>query len=491
MSPACSLDPKIVALAQGVNGAGYPLAPPFRPGLNYPEFTGRIPLSGAPNHIYPLCRSLFIHLGLDVGRFSTSDWNPLQVLIKPGMKVLIKPNLVRHLHMKGGVYEAVVTHASVVRCVLDYVALALEGRGEIIVGDAPVQGADFNSILRRTGLQAVCDDVASIWGLEVKLVDFRLWAVELDVRHRTIGSKSLAGDLSGYSVVDLGQRSLLAPLSDQCERFRVTNYDCSEMSAHHNRNTNEYLIPRSVLEADVVINLPKLKTHRKVGLTAALKNLVGINGHKDWLPHHRKGAVSEGGDEYLKTSRIKRITSVLEETMGSHSKLMHRFSSLGVNMLKRISAIAGNDPYEEGNWYGNDTVWRMVLDLNRALLYADRDGRMRDTPQRDCLTIVDGIIAGEGEGPMEPDPVCCAMLVGGISSLAVDFALASIIGFDHEKIPLISNGFHISDWPLVDFSPRDISILKYMVKDDSEINPKQDISFRFAPPSGWKGHIEL
>ena len=34
--------------------------------------------------------------------------------------------------------------------------------------------------------------------------------------------------------------------------------------------------PRSVLEADLVVSLPKLKTHHWVGMTASMKNLYGL-----------------------------------------------------------------------------------------------------------------------------------------------------------------------------------------------------------------------
>ncbi len=38
---------------------------------------------------------------------------------------------------------------------------------------------------------------------------------------------------------------------------------------------------KSPLVADVFINLPKLKTHKKCGLTVNLKSLVGINANKN------------------------------------------------------------------------------------------------------------------------------------------------------------------------------------------------------------------
>ena len=34
-----------------------------------------------------------------------------------------------------------------------------------------------------------------------------------------------------------------------------------------------------------------------------------------------------------------------------------------------------------GNWQGNDTCWRMALDLNRALRFANRDGSLRTAAQ--------------------------------------------------------------------------------------------------------------
>jgi len=117
-------------------------------------------MGGERNISYALFRQVMCELEMDIDHFSSSDWNPLGETIRPGQKVLIKPNLVRHVHLGGGDYEAVVTHGSLVRCVLDYVALALKDQGEITVGDAPLQGADFCELVERTGLREICDDVA-------------------------------------------------------------------------------------------------------------------------------------------------------------------------------------------------------------------------------------------------------------------------------------------------------------------------------------------
>ena len=73
----------------------------------------------------------------------------------------------------------------------------------------------------------------------------------------------------------------------------------------HAPGRHRYVIAREIIEADVVFSLPKLKTHERAGLTGALKNFVGINGHKDCLPHHRKGGSLAGGDCYEGRSAFK------------------------------------------------------------------------------------------------------------------------------------------------------------------------------------------
>ena len=480
-----------VAIASLQETPIYPTLVPFFPSRAYLELKNRVKIGKEQNITYLLFRELMYLMEMDISHFSTSDWNPLGEVIEPGQKVLIKPNLVRHLHLGGGDYNAVVTHGSLVRCVLDYAALALKGKGEIIVGDAPIQSAEFNKILERTGLQEVCDDVSKTWQIPVRMEDFRLWSVQLDDHHRITQANALKGDPKGYVAVDLGKRSLLASLGSQSKKFRVTNYDCKEMSEHHNETKNEYLIPRTVLESDVVINLPKLKTHRKVGLTACLKNIVGINGHKDWLPHHHCGSVKEGGDEYLNPSILKRLQTTLGEQMNgeaySSSSAARRFIG---RILTRLIRHMAPDPFLEGSWHGNDTLWRTVLDLNRLLLYVDQNGMMTEAIQRKCFNIVDAIVAGEGEGPMEPDPRPLGLLVGGINPVAVDSVLATMIGFDYRKIPLIAKGFEIRDWPIVNLTPDKIKICSDDQRWKASNLNDAGYSFNFMPSAGWKGSIE-
>ncbi len=471
----------------------YPKTVPFLPDEIYPELQGKIQSTNEGQNIsYRLLRQLFRRSGFDEENFSTKKWNPLGVIIKPGQKVLIKPNLVRHLHLTGGNYQAVVTHASLVRCVLDYVAIALKGKGQIVVGDAPVQSTNFELLLQKTGLKDVCRDVSNTWNMPIKVVDFRRSSVVLNDSHRVTKAQNLSGDPDGYSKVNLSTNSNLMPIIDDYHNFRVTNYDPVEMAKHHNASVNEYLIPKTVLESDVVINLPKLKTHRKVGLTTALKNLVGINGNKDWLPHHRVGSVSEKGDEYQRKWYFKRLqTNLLEKIDKAPFSKLNSIYRILSRSSARINKHLAPDPFIEGSWFGNDTAWRMVLDLNKLLVYANKNGEMENNPQRITYSIVDGIIAGEGEGPMEPDAKPCGIVVGGLNPVAVDAVISTMIGFDLKKIPLIFNGFSNGVWPLTDFNYDDIEVSSFdKLWDSLKVGiPSENLNFN--PTSGWKGNIEF
>ncbi|MBO7446703.1 DUF362 domain-containing protein, partial [bacterium] len=62
----------------------------------------------------------------------------LKDVIRPGDKVVIKPNVVKAgRERKPDEWEQVVTNGSVVRAVCDEVIKALEGKGEIIIAEAP------------------------------------------------------------------------------------------------------------------------------------------------------------------------------------------------------------------------------------------------------------------------------------------------------------------------------------------------------------------
>lgn len=459
---------------------------PFNPSKSYSEYPFKS--VGQNNRVYDSIRNIFFMLGMDKENYNKESWNPLGEIIKPGDNVLIKPNLVRHYNLAGGTDE-LLTHGSIIRVILDYVYIALKEKGTITIGDAPLQSADFGEVIKIVGIDRIIDFYNKSAKLKINLIDFRIESGYKE-RFGIFKREKLKGDPLGYTAIDLKDDSELFEIIDDYKKFRVTNYDKDEMLRHHNKNTNEYLIPNSVLNADVIINLPKLKSHRKAGMTCALKNLVGINGSKDWLPHHRFGSIEEGGDEYLHKSIRKRLLTRLNEKMdvttNKYYSNLVRTLHLSIKATKLI--LPYKDLYFEGSWYGNDTIPRTITDLNKILFYADKVGILRDKAQRKMLIIVDGIIAGEKEGPLEPSPHECGLLVAGCNPVAVDLVCSRIMGFDYVRIPTFKYAFDAKKYKIFNGKIDEIKIVSDKCKNFNEVYDAFNCDF--IPSDGWKGHIE-
>jgi len=145
-----------------------------------------------------------------------------------------------------------------------------------------------------------------------------------------------------------------------------------------------------------------------------------------------------------------------------------------------------------GNWHGNDTVWRMSLDLNRILLYADADGIMHpgSTPKR-YLSIVDGIAAMEGNGPVAGTRREAGILVGGSDPVAVDTVCARLMGFDEKRLPLIARAYDPHPFPLCQSGRegiRPVSNVPGWNKPLQEWRAGEQLGFK--PHFGWTGTIE-
>jgi uncharacterized protein (DUF362 family) len=470
----------------------YDAEAPFSPSVAYPEYRYDDAGRCGSNRVYEAVRDLFHLMGLDLNHYGTAAWNPMRELVSPGDRVLLKPNFVLDFHGTGGPLESVITQAAVIRPVLDYVLLALEGNGYVVIGDAPLQSADFERIGKLSGLDDVLDFYRGRSGVSIEKVDFRRERACIDSTKYILKKEELPGDRKGNTIIRLDDGSMFFDVRHRYRRFRVTNYDPALMPLHHNEKVNEYLISGSVLWADVVISLPKMKTHRKAGLTAALKNSIGINAHKDWLPHHRRGSRAKGGDEYLYPNLLKAVADVIveREDVERHlaSKKLLGYCRGAFSMAARLTS---RDKFFEGSWYGNDTLWRTILDLNRILLYAGKDGVMQEQIQRRLFFLVDGIVAGEGEGPLEPTPKPCGLLVGGSAAPTVDAAIARLMGFDVRKIPSIREAFRLRKYPLATFGPEQVEISS----NSSELRGlklfEPGSGFQFVPPKGWQGNIEL
>jgi len=275
------------------------------------------------------------------------------------------------------------------------------------------------------------------------------------------------------------------------------DYDSAQVNRHHSGGRHEYLIAGSAIQCDVLFNLPKIKTHKKAGITVSLKNLVGINADKNWLPHHTESGFGRSGDEHPNPTAKHRIERKV-------ATLMHRIvvasPTLGTELLtltrKPGIQIFGDteNVIRSGNWWGNDTIWRMCLDLNKLVLYGNPDGTLRaDSPhnRKRHFVMADGIIAGEGRGPMNPDPVNAGLLVFGSHPPSVDAVCAYLMGFDPDRIPIVRQAFSCRTYALGVHSLRDIRITSNVSEWNQNL-PRipSDATFHFEPHFGWKGKIE-
>lgn len=317
--------------------------------------------------------------------------NPLKNIVVPGNRVFIKPNWVASRWRascphKDSLY-CVITHPSVIEAMADFVDEALDGKGEIIIGDNPSIDADFEELMDFTGIRK----------LETK---YRVKTTILDLRPlvcddlKNYGKKNLmvsqSGDPSGKVEVNLGKDSLLYGIDST--RFRGVFDERDETVDAHTGETQLYTFARSLYDADVYISIPKMKTHQKVGATLNLKGLVGAISNKNQLVHWQVGYPEIHGDEYPTKEAWE---------AGQIAKVKHR-----------------------GAWPGNDTIWRMVVDLYQAMQKKDRR----------YFSVIDGIMAGEGQGPFCPTGKYANTLVVGDDLLNTDIVAVRYMGLDPMKI---------------------------------------------------------
>lgn len=139
----------------------------------------------------------------------------IERFVQPGQRVLVKPNLLRWSDAN----RAVVTHPDVVRAV---VLLAQEAGGQVVIGDSP------GGIFTETYLRSV---------------------------YRTAGLYDVADETGAELSCDTGVVRVSIPDGQLVKSLELGQF---------------------AVDADVIISLPKLKTHGFMGFTGATKNLFGL-----------------------------------------------------------------------------------------------------------------------------------------------------------------------------------------------------------------------
>jgi uncharacterized protein (DUF362 family) len=390
-----------------------------------------------------MVRTSLFGMGLDGENYGNKNWNPLGDYVKVNSFILLKPNFVTHNNPIGGL-DCTVTHPSIIRCIIDYCVIA---KARVIeIGDAPIQDCNFDSLMNVHGYNRLFNFIKT-QGINFIISDFRKTISEVPTKGALLQRKNPNIDNSKTIEFDLKDMSHFRDISGN-HRYRIANYNDNTLNMRHNKDHHKYLITRSVFDADLIINLPKPKTHRFAGLTGAQKNFIGICSDKEYLPHYRTGIPDNEGDESNRQNKLSALISMLNqqrcryiEKQNIGMQLLYHF------FIKTIKTVQGSTGEKQqfivGQWYGNDTIWRTILDLNLILLYGDRNGRLDlESPARSILTIGDLIIAGEKSGPLEPSPKDLGVILSSNNCVLFDYVFCKIAGFDCDLIPMVKNSIN-------------------------------------------------
>jgi uncharacterized protein (DUF362 family) len=494
------------------DGIDYPASCPFDPSEPYPEWPD-INVSSCPNAVYRQVRNCLVDLKMDEPHLGTPSWSPFSDLIKEGHTVVIKPNLVFNTS-KEKLQEYTTSHPSVIRPIIDYCWKALNGKGAIIIGDAPSAEADFDEIVRRSKLRELVDAMKAR-GVNVTLMDFRSLKVSTE---NGIWTKEVSkkGEHARASIVNLGRESLFYNKARKKAKLHGAGYDIRQTSKHHHHDIQEYSVSETILTADLVISVPKFKTHRKAGITCCLKNLVGINTDKNFLPHFTMGSRNMGGDEMpdipeKNIGKMKAYNLFREYVLAYTWRIIGR---LGVKVLRfaknrtsqkedtnraamtaadngaAANAERDNDyaawlhkkisgqKIAAGAWPGNETICKMILDLNKIFLCCNKDGILSDDNKRKVFYIVDAVKIGMGSGPTSPAPYDAGVIAAGYNGFQIDTCLMQCFGIDHNDIPLYKMA-SAQKWLTNDSNGR------YVFNGDESAG-KDRVIGKILPPDSWE-----
>jgi uncharacterized protein (DUF362 family) len=112
---------------------------------------------------------------------------------------------------------------------------------------------------------------------------------------------------------------------------------------------------------------------------------------------------------------------------------------------------------------------------------------------RRALHVIDGIVAGEGEGPLAPRDRPLGAIVAATDPLALDLACVRIMGFDERRIPKVREALAATELPIGGL--RSADELQVVLADAegrtrevalAALAPERS----FLPHSGWRGHLE-
>jgi len=223
-----------------------------------------------------------------------------------GWRALVKPGqrvLVKpNLLLDAAPGQAITTHPELVR----QVVRGLKAAGAIVqVGDSPASAMNLDQVWQKTGIAAICASE------QVSLLSF--------------------------------------------ERGGTRQVSCDGF---------DFAVANAVMEADLIVSLPKVKTHALTTLTAAVKNFYGV------LPGYQKAQLHK---DHPKPQNFSRLLRALHATLPPN------------------------------------------------------------------LSIADGIVGMEGDGPSNGTPVQLGFLAASADAVALDLALCQVLRIDPRRVPYLED----------------------------------------------------
>jgi uncharacterized protein (DUF362 family) len=391
-----------------------------------------------------------------------------------GKRVLLKPNWVKHNNLPD---DDICLRTNDGFLIAALEVILTKKPKQVVIGDAPLQGCYWEKMIKDSLVSNV-NDLSKKYAIPIEIKDYRRRTFDPSQNNPL---REL-NPIEDYLIFDVGADSYLEPLSIKNKNpFRVTYYNPDKLSETHKPGVHKYCITKEIFNADVIISLPKVKTHQKAGITAALKNIVGVNGDKDYLPHHRLGGTGFGGDCYPGGNYLRYVAELIRDKANRNQgnwkyPFFYKLSSL----IWRLS-WPGKEHYLSASWYGNDTTWRMVLDLNIIAEYGTPDGKIAKEPQRVLYSLCDGIIGGQGDGPLKPIPLPLGVVSFTNHSGMNDVCIGRLMGFDTNRIPLLINALSIT---------RNTKVNIILNGKEENLDALSFLSVKTIPPPGWEKHLK-
>src|SRR4030043_384669 len=223
----------------------YPQEFPYHPSTKYPEY----PFSAISKHnsVYQGIRELLHLLNLDNKNFNTPVWNPLGEFISPGDRVVIKPNFVIDSRDRQEGIDPLITHPSVIRAVVDYVIIALNGRGEVIICDTPQNNCNGRKLRKELHIDSILNFFhTQLSNTEIKFFFYDLRKEEVRYKYNICWERvSLPGDPLGYILGNLHNRSEMQGINPQ--KLYGADYDRQEIIMAHREGNHIYNLSKTVL----------------------------------------------------------------------------------------------------------------------------------------------------------------------------------------------------------------------------------------------------